>query len=357
MNLPWVLLLRIHRFQTTKNPFDLKRTPGGSSGGSACVVASDMMPASLGSDTGGSIRQPASFCGVVGLKPTYGMVSRYGLVAFASSLDQIGPITKCAADSEILYDTIRGEDSHDSTSIPDEIHKEKSASFNQIKLQEIKIGYPPHLLEKCEDKVKNSFLKVIDFLKNKVLKADNIKEIEMPYQEIAIPAYYITATSEASSNLARFDGIRYGKREAGENLQEIYENSKTLGFGAEVKRRILLGTFALSSGYYDAYYLKAQKIRALIQKGYENIFQKVKLILLPTTPTEPFLLGEKIDDPIQMYLSDELTVTASLAGIPAISIPSPWEKLPIGLQIQGPYFSESLIFSLAKKIEEEFPLS
>ena len=337
----------------TKNPFDLKRTPGGSSGGSACAVASGMLPAALGSDTGGSIRQPASFCGIVGLKPTYGMVSRYGLVAFASSLDQIGPFTKCVLDNEILFNIIKGEDPLDSTSIPERLYRDQLTRYDKLKLSELKIGYPPDLVEKCEENVKASFYQAIESLKK--LGTDNISQIEMPYQDYAIATYYITATSEASSNLARFDGMRYGKREGGADLQEVYENSKTLGFGPEVKRRILLGTFALSSGYYDAYYLKAQKVRTLMQRGYQEIFKKVHLILLPTTSTEPFMLGERIEDPLRMYLSDELTVTASLAGIPAMSIPAPFTKLPIGLQIQAPYFAESLIFFLAKEIEKNFP--
>ncbi len=334
----------------TKNPYDLQRTPGGSSGGSACAVAAGLMPATLGSDTGGSIRQPAAFCGIVGLKPTYGTVSRHGLVAFSSSLDQIGPLTNTVEDCSILYNIIKGFDPNDSTSLPDHLYKEKDHDKNQIR-----IGYPPDLLEKCSDAVKESFQRVLDFIRSEVTSKDRIIEIEMPYQKYAIPSYYITATSEASSNLARFDGIRYGNRMGSENMEKVYEESRTKGFGSEVKRRILLGTFALSSGYYDAFYAKAQKIRKLIQMAYQDIFEKVDVILLPTAPTEPFLLGEKIDDPIEMYLSDELTVSASLAGIPALSVPGFFEHLPIGIQLQGTFFSEKFLFNIARKIETAFP--
>ena len=337
--------------QVTKNPFGVNLAPGGSSGGSACAVSSQMVPAALGSDTGGSIRQPASFCGVVGLKPTYGAVSRYGLVAFGSSLDQIGPITQTVADCEVIYNLIKGHDPRDATSIP-EGEGGRAAPKEPGKM---KVAYPPDLLEKCSPEVRSSFFEVLSYLKEEVLEGGEPMEIEIPYQKYAIPSYYITATSEASSNLARFDGIRYGRRASGKTLNEIYLNSKTQGFGREVKRRILLGTFALSSGYYDAYYAKAQKIRELMKQGYQRLFQKADMILLPTTPTEPFRLGEKTGDPINMYLSDELTVTASLAGIPALSLPSPFETLPIGLQIQGPWFSEGAIFSLAKEIENKFP--
>ncbi len=337
--------------QITKNPFDPSRVPGGSSGGSACAVAANMIPAALGSDTGGSIRQPAAFCGVTGLKPTYGSVSRYGLVAFSSSLDQIGPITKTVADCQIIYNYIKGHDPKDSTSVQEsDIHK-----FSTKKVEEITIAYPKNLLEKCDPKVKISFLEILNYLKKEVLLNNEPLEIEIPYHKYAIPSYYITATSEASSNLARFDGIRYGRRAEGSNLDEIYLNSKTEGFGEEVKRRILLGTFALSSGYYDAYYAKAQKIRELMRMNYLKLFKKIDIILLPTTPTEAFSLGKKTSNPIEMYLSDEFTVTASLTGIPALSLPAPFDDLPIGLQIQGPWFSENIIFSLASKIEKKFP--
>ncbi len=337
--------------QTTKNPFDPSLAPGGSSGGSACAVAANMIPVALGSDTGGSIRQPASFCGVVGLKPTYGLVSRYGLVAFGSSLDQIGPIGKTVNDCQIIYECIKGHDPNDATSILE--HKIKEPPHK--KPEEIKIAYPKNLLEKCDPKVKSSFMQVLSYLEKEVLQKSEPLEIEMPYQDYAIPSYYITATSEASSNLARFDGIRYGHREKGADLDEVYLNSKTKRFGKEVKRRILLGTFALSSGYYDAYYAKAQKVRELMRLSYQETFKKIDIILLPTTPTEPFQLGEKTSNPVDMYLSDELTVTASLAGIPALSLPSPFDDLPIGVQIQGAWFSENIIFSLAKKIEKKFP--
>jgi len=338
-------------YKTTRNPHDLERAPGGSSGGSAAAVAAGLMPVSLGSDTGGSIRQPAAFTGITGLKPTYGTVSRFGLVAFASSLDQIGPFSRFSADNKIIYDIIKGYDPRDATSLPpDQI---KPVTFD---LKKLKIGVPWSLFEDASEEVKQSFKKTIDFIKNEVATDGEIIDIDLPHQKYGIPVYYLTATSEASANLARFDGVRYGARADGiKNLLELYEKTRTEGFGAEVKRRILLGTFALSSGYYDAFYGKAQKTRTLIKQDYINAFGKVDLIAMPTAPSVPFKLGEKTSDPVEMYLSDVLTVGASLAGVPSISVPGPFDKLPVGVQLQGPYFSEDTLFNLSEKIEEAFP--
>lgn len=335
-------------YQITRNPHDLERAPGGSSGGSAAAVAAGYFPAAFGSDTGGSIRQPAAFTGTVGLKPTYGTVSRYGLVAFASSLDQIGPISLGVEDAKILYDTIKGHDQRDSTTVPASLYRDVEAAPDKLKL-----GVPRSLIEKASPSILKSLDAILDMLKKD--HSVEVIDIELPYQKYAIPVYYITATSEASANLARFDGIRYGYRADTESLTELYEKSRTHGFGSEVKRRILLGTYALSSGFYDAFYGKAQKVRTLIQREYISAFEKVHAILMPSTPTESFPIGEKTSDPVEMYLSDVLTVGASLAGIPALSVPGPTEGLPIGIQLQGPYFSENRLFEIAKKIEKAFP--
>ncbi len=338
-------------FRQTKNPHDIERAPGGSSGGSAAAVAAGLMPVALGSDTGGSIRQPAAFTGVVGLKPTYGAVSRYGLVAFASSLDQIGPLSKKVADSKIIYDMIKGHDSHDSTSMPDHLRKSK-----KYDLQKLKIGIPTKLIERVSAPVQKSFQTTIEYLTKEVCPHGELVEIDLDHQRFGIAVYYLIATSEASANLARFDGIRYGNRaENANDLLDLYEKTRTQGFGAEVKRRILLGTYALSSGYYDAYYGKAQRVRRLIQEDYRTAFQQTDIIAMPTAPTEAFKLGEKSADPIEMYLSDELTVGASLAGISALSVPGPSDNLPIGIQLQGDYFSEDLLFNVASRIEQAFP--
>lgn len=338
-------------YQVTRNPHDTDRAPGGSSGGSAAAVAADLMPVALGSDTGGSIRQPASFCGITGLKPTYGTVSRYGLIAFASSLDQIGPLAKNVDDAAIIYDVIKGHDKHDSTSLPDEAHKPPSYIIKKLK-----IGYPAALLKDINADVKASFDAVLTFLKEELATEGEMVEIDLPHQKYGIPVYYLTATSEASANLARFDGVRYGRRSPeASSLAEIYEFSRTQGFGDEVKRRILLGTYSLSSGFYDAFYGKAQKLRNLIQKDYLEAFKTVDAIIMPTSPIAPFKIGEKIDDPVSMYLSDLFTVGASLAGIPALAVPSPFEKLPLGVQIQGPFFSENMLFEIGRAIESKFP--
>ena len=324
-----------------KNPYDLERAPGGSSGGSAAAVSANMVSVSLGSDTGGSIRQPAAFCGVVGLKPTYGTVSRYGLVAFGSSFDQIGPLANSVDDVETIWSKTVGFDQKDSTSVQ---HEGSTSKDKMV------IGYSKSFLDQCDDVVRESIeasMKIIE--KKHILKA-----IELPNHKYAGQVYYIVTNSEASANLARFDGIRYGRREEGDSLIETYENSRSAGFGPEVKRRILLGTFALSSGYYDAFYGRAQKARNLIKHDYENAFNDVDAILIPTTPTAPFKLGERIEDPLAMYAADLFTVGASLAGIPAMSLPSPFEGLPIGVQLQAPYFEEERLFQLGRDIEVEF---
>jgi len=335
-------------FQITRNPFDTERAPGGSSGGSAAAVAAGFLPVTLGSDTGGSIRQPAAFCGLSGLKPTYGTVSRYGLVAFASSLDQIGPLAHHVSDVEIIHNAIKGHDPKDSTTMPNSAYKKWDG-----KLSDLRIGIDEKMLEGLSAEVRASFDKTLNFLKGKV---KSVVSVSLPNQKYGIPVYYLVATSEASANLARFDGVRFGHRSKDvKNLNELYEKSRTEGFGPEVKRRILLGTYALSSGYYDAFYGKAQAVRALIQKDYNEAFTKVDAILMPATPSPAFKIGEKTSDPVQMYLSDVLTVGASLAGIPALSVPGPADNLPIGMQLQGPNFSEDLLFALGRAVEAEFP--
>ena len=338
-------------FYPVHNPRDLSRVPGGSSGGSAAAVAADMAVAALGSDTGGSIRQPASFCGVVGLMPTYGRVSRYGLVAFASSLDHIGPLTRTVKDAAIVLRTIAGRDPMDSTSadvpVPDYVAEMEKP------VRGLKIGVAREYLgEGLDNEVRQAVESAIDKLKN---LGCEIVEVSLPHTPYAIPAYYLIATAEASSNLARYDGVRYSYRASGvKTLSEMYRRSRGEGFGAEVKRRIMLGTYALSAGYYDAYYLKAQKVRALLARDFEDAFSKVDAIVTPTSPTAAFRLGEKSDDPLAMYLADIYTVTADLAGIPAISIPcgQTREKLPIGLQILGKHFDEGTVLRVAHAFEQ-----
>ncbi len=342
-------------FKTTKNPVDLKRVPGGSSGGSAACVAGNEAVFSLGSDTGGSIRQPASFCGVVGLKPTYGAVSRYGLIAFASSLDQIGPMAKNVDDCEEVFKVIMGIDEKDATSV-DIKDRFKISSFE---FRGLKIGVPKEFFgEGLEAKTKEIIEGVIEKLKT---AGAEIVDISLPSASCALACYYILATCEASANLARFDGIRYGLSEPGENLLDIYLKTRGKGFGDEVKRRIMLGTFALSSGYYDAYYTKAKKVKHLIKKDFEDAFLKVDFILTPTSPFPAFNIAEKIDDPLKMYLSDIYTVPVNLAGVPALSMPVGFDKgtcpelaegLPVGLQIIGKHFSDLNILQLAKIIEK-----
>lgn len=338
--------------KTTRNPYDLDRAPGGSSGGSASAVSADFIPAALGSDTGGSIRQPAAFCGIVGHKPTYGTISRFGLIAFASSLDQIGPMTQSVHDSEILYHLMAGHDANDSTSVS-LAPMEKFSNYNSQKIEKIKIGVPADLIDACDTDVKKSFEESLNIIQSQIPGTELI-DISLPHQKYGIPVYYLTATSEASTNLSRFDGIRYGYRfEDAKNLADVYEMSRTLGFGPEVKRRILLGTYALSSGYYDAFYGQAQKVRSLIRQDYLQAWDKVDIIMMPSAPSVAFKLGEKTKDPVSMYLSDVLTVGASLAGVPALSVPMPFDELPVGLQIQGPYFSEPMLFALGKVLESQ----
>jgi aspartyl-tRNA(Asn)/glutamyl-tRNA(Gln) amidotransferase subunit A len=333
------------------NPRDLSRVPGGSSGGSAACVAADMAVVALGSDTGGSIRQPASFCGVVGLLPTYGRVSRYGLIAFASSLDHIGPLAKTVKDAAIVLRTIAGRDPMDATSaevpVPDYVAELEKP------VRGMKIGIAKEYLgDGLNDEVRSAVEAAIQKLAS---LGCEILEISLPHTAYAVPAYYIVATAEASSNLARFDGVRYGYRaKNGRTLAEMYRRSRNEGFGAEVKRRIMLGTYALSAGYYDAYYLKAQKVRTLLARDFEEAFKKVDVIVTPTSPTAAFKLGEKVDDPLAMYLADIYTVTADLAGIPGISVPcgETREKLPIGLQILGRHFDEATVLRVAHAYEQ-----
>jgi aspartyl-tRNA(Asn)/glutamyl-tRNA(Gln) amidotransferase subunit A len=338
-------------FEKTKNPWDLSRIPGGSSGGSAAAVAADEAMAALGSDTGGSIRQPASCCGVVGLKPTYGRVSRYGLIAFASSLDQIGPLTKDVADAALLMNVIGGYDPSDSTSANLPLPDFTAALNTQIK--GTRLGVPKeYFIEGMDPDVESAVQQAIAVYKK--LGAE-IKEISLPHTEYAVATYYILATAEASSNLARYDGVRYGYRtKDARDLLEMYMKSRQEGFGPEVKRRIMLGTYALSSGYYDAYYKKAQQVRTLIKQDFDEAYKTVDAILTPTAPTPAFRLGEKTADPLQMYLSDIFTISVNLAGIPAISIPCGFTKegLPIGLQVLGRPFDEEGVLRTAFAFEQ-----
>jgi aspartyl-tRNA(Asn)/glutamyl-tRNA(Gln) amidotransferase subunit A len=334
------------------NPRDLSRVPGGSSGGSAAAVAADMAVATLGSDTGGSIRQPASFCGVVGLMPTYGRVSRYGLIAFASSLDRIGPLTKTVKDAATVLRTIAGRDPMDATSadvpVPDYV-AELEKPVRGLKLGVAKEYFGEGLDPEVRKSVESAVQKL-------AASGCEIVPVSLPHTEYAIPTYYILATAEASSNLARFDGVRYGYRARdARTLSEMYRRTRGQGFGTEVKRRIMLGTYALSAGYYDAYYLKAQKVRTLLARDFEEAFKNVDAIVTPTSPTAAFKLGEKVDDPLSMYLADIFTVTADLAGIPGISIPCGETKdnLPIGLQILGKHFDEATILRVAHAYEAE----
>lgn len=338
-------------FHPVRNPRDLSRVPGGSSGGSAAAVAAGMAVATLGSDTGGSIRQPASFCGVVGLMPTYGRVSRYGLIAFASSLDHIGPLTRTVKDAAIVLGAIAGRDPMDSTSaevpVPDYVSQlDKPVSGLKLGVAKEYFG------DGLDDEVRQAVERAIDTLKS---LGCEVVPVSLPHTSYAIPAYYLIATAEASSNLARYDGVRYSLRARGvKTLSEMYRRSRDEGFGTEVKRRIMLGTYALSAGYYDAYYLKAQKVRTLLTRDFDEAFQKVDAIVTPTCPTAAFRLGEKSNDPLSMYLADIYTVTADLAGIPGISIPcgQTREKLPIGLQILGKHFDEATILRIAHAYEQ-----
>ncbi len=338
-------------FKKTKNPWDLSRVPGGSSGGTAAAVVANMVPWALGSDTGGSIRQPASLCGVVGLKPTYGLVSRYGLVAFASSLDQIGPITKDVKDAAILLSMIAGHDKKDSTSANISKKDYTKALTNNVK--GLKIGVPKEFFgEGINEEVKEALNKAIE--KYKELGAI-VEETSLDIAQYALATYYIIACAEASSNLGRFDGIRYGYRTKNfENLKDIYINSRSEGFGAEVKRRVILGTYVLSSGYYDAYYKKAQQVRTLVKNKFETEFEKYDMILTPTSPVTAFKFGEKSENPLEMYLSDICTVSVNIAGLPGLSIPCGIDKngMPIGMQLIGKPFDEETILNAGYTYEQ-----
>lgn len=344
-------------FGPTKNPNDLERVPGGSSGGSASAVAADLAPSALGSDTGGSIRQPASFCGVVGLKPTYGSVSRHGLVAMASSLDQIGPITKTVEDAALLFEAMRGRDHYDATTVetkPIDLTKKEL-------LRGLKVGVPKEYFGEGIDRdvealVRGAITELINL-------GAEVEDISLPHASFALPAYYLIMPAEVSANLARFDGIRYGtsattsyKLQA-TNLSDVYTKTRAYGFGVEVKRRIMLGTYVLSAGYYDAYYGKAQKVRRLIQEDFRNAFRKVDIIVGPTSPIPAFRFGERTENPIQMYLADIYTVAINLAGLPALSLPCgevirDGKDLPVGLQMIGKWFDESTLLSAAYALEQ-----
>ena len=338
-------------FGATKNPWDITRIPGGSSGGSAAAVSADECIASLGSDTGGSIRQPAALCGCVGLKPTYGRISRYGLVAFASSLDQIGPFTKTVSDAATLLGVLSGVDPRDSTSVPVQVPDYAAALDGKIK--GLKLGLPKeYMIGGLDPEVKAA---VDAAVKQYEKLGAEIVEISLPHTDYAVATYYIIATAEASANLARFDGIRYGARVEGADPIELYSKTRGAGFGPEVKRRIILGTYVLSSGYYDAYYLRAQKVRTLIRNDFLKAFETVDAIVTPTTPTAAFKIGEKSDDPLQMYLSDIFTISCNLAGICGISLPCGFTKspkLPIGLQLLGKPFGEETLLKLAHAYEQ-----
>jgi len=338
-------------FFTTRNPWDLDRVPGGSSGGSAVAVATDEAIYALGSDTGGSIRQPAGFCSVVGLKPTYGRVSRFGLVAFASSLDQIGPITKNVADCALVLNVIAGHDPRDSTSAPYPVPDYTKALIPDLK--NLRLGIPKeYFVEGIQKEVRASIEAAIKKLEELGAKID--WDASLPHTKYALAAYYILAPSEASANLARYDGVKYGfSYQDTNNMWEAMEKTKQFGFGTEVKRRIMLGTYALSAGYYDAYYLKAQKVRTSIRREFDQAFEKYDALVTPTSPTVPFKLGEKVDDPIQMYLSDVCTLPINIAGLPAISVPAGFaDGLPIGMQIIGKPFDEETILHIAFAYEQ-----
>jgi aspartyl-tRNA(Asn)/glutamyl-tRNA(Gln) amidotransferase subunit A len=338
-------------FGVTHNPWDTERIPGGSSGGSAAAVAADETIAALGTDTGGSIRQPAALCGVVGLKPTYGRISRYGLVAFASSLDQVGPLTKNVSDAATLLGVLSGHDERDSTSVPRPVPD--YAGGLDGKIRGLKLGLPKeYMIGGLDPEIKSAVDAAVKKLQE--LGAE-IVEISLPHTNYAVATYYIIATAEASANLARFDGVRYGARVEGKDFWELYSKTRGAGFGGEVKRRVILGTYVLSSGYYDAYYLRAQKTRTLIRKDFLDAFDAVDAIVTPTSPTAAFKIGEKSDDPLQMYLSDIFTISCNLAGICGISVPCGFTKnpkLPIGLQLLGKPFGEETLLRIAHAYEQ-----
>jgi aspartyl-tRNA(Asn)/glutamyl-tRNA(Gln) amidotransferase subunit A len=335
-------------YGVTRNPYDRDRIPGGSSGGSAAAVAGKLAPVALGSDTGGSIRQPASLCGVVGVKPTYGAISRYGVVAFASSLDQIGPLARNVEDASLLLEFLIEHESRDATSL--DLGKKKFNLNPDVK--GLKIGVPKeYFVEGMDKEVETNIRVLIDKL---VSEGAEIVDISLPHTEYAVPTYYILSTAEASSNLERFDGVRYGYREKSETLSEMYIKTRSNGFGEEVKRRIMLGTYVLSAGYYDAYYLKSLKARTLIKRDLDSALKKVDLILAPTSPTAAFKIGEKINDPIAMYLSDIFTLSVNLAGLPGLSVPCGFTEdgLPVGAQVIGNLLDEEKVLSLALAIEK-----
>ncbi|SDQ15663.1 Asp-tRNA(Asn)/Glu-tRNA(Gln) amidotransferase subunit GatA [Carnobacterium viridans] len=338
-------------YKKTRNPWNLDKVPGGSSGGSAAAVAAGQIPVSLGTDTGGSIRQPAAFNGIVGMKPTYGRVSRFGLIAFGSSLDQIGPFTRTVKDNALVLNAISGHDASDSMSYEGDVPDFTAGIESGVK--GMKIGVPTEYLNEkgLEEGVKKAVLKAIDTFKS---LGAIVEEVSLPHSKHGVPAYYIIASSEASSNLQRFDGVRYGYRSPeAKTLDEVYVKSRTEGFGMEVKRRIMLGTFSLSSGFYDAHFKKAGQARTLIRQDFDNVFKDFDLIVGPTTPTTAFGIGEQIDDPIAMYLSDILTVPVNLAGVPAISIPCGFSNdLPVGLQLIGKHFDEETIYKAAYAFEQ-----
>ena len=337
-------------FGNVVNPYGKQLVPGGSSGGSASALAAELTPATIGTDTGGSIRQPASFTGIVGLKPTYGRCSRWGIAAFASSLDQAGPMTKNVEDCALLLQAMSGYDPKDSTSVDVKVENYSSKLTENVK--GLKIGIPnEYRVDNMPTEIDNLWKQGIDYLKD---AGAILKNISLPHTVYALPAYYIVAPAEASSNLARYDGVKYGHRAKGKNLIEMYENTRSEGFGDEVKRRILIGTYVLSSGYYDAYYLKAQKVRQLIKNDFDKVFSDVDAILTPSTPSSAFKIGDKTDDPVSMYLNDIFTVPVNLSGLPAISVPAGYDEnnLPLGLQIIGKAFDEQTILNLSLAIEK-----
>ena len=339
-------------FFVTHNPWDLERVPGGSSGGSAAAVASDECLGALGSDTGGSVRQPAGFCGVVGLKPSYGRVSRYGLVAYASSLDQIGTLAKDVRDAALLLNVVAGHDPRDSTSMDLPVPDYTAALASVDGLDGVRVGVPKeYFVEGMQPEVEQAVRAAAGILAN--LGAD-VREVSLPHTEYALPVYYLIAPAEASANLARYDGVRYGQRVHASDLGTMYCDTRGEGFGAEVKRRIMLGTYALSAGYYDAYYLKAQQVRTLIKRDFDQAYEQVDILLAPTSPTTAFRIGEKVEDPLQMYLADVFTLSMNLAGNCGLSMPCGFDAagLPIGLQIMGPAFGEPQVLRAAHAYEQ-----
>ncbi len=337
-------------FYPTHNPWNLEKVPGGSSGGSAAAVAAGMAPLALGSDTGGSIRQPASLCGLTGLRPTYGRVSRYGLIAFASSLDQIGPLTLKARDSALLLNLIAGYDPLDSTALPGKV-PDYTENLDQG-VKKLKIGViRQNISEGFDPEITAAVLKAVSLLKDHGAEVD---EVSLPLTDHGLSAYYLIAPSEASSNLGRYDGVRYGYNAGGDSIDEMFSTTRGKGFGPEVKRRIMIGTYALSAGYYDAYYLQAMKVRTMIRRDYDAAFKRFDVLIGATTPTPAFDIGEKTDDPLQMYLSDVCNITDSLAGVPSLSVPCgiSSEGLPLGMQLTGSYFNEGLLLRVASFLEE-----